>query len=135
MRRDKKNNKKNNRLKVIIIFIIILVFTVAIIVINKNGNKTINNNKKLKTKDELVGTWAVDEVTKYEFDGSGNGIMKLPSSEYKFTYILHNNQIYIDFESDRAKDSDYEYNIENNNKLILKGIKATSGTFEFIKEQ
>ena len=66
-------------------------------------------------------------------DADENGKMILPSSEYKFTYIIHNNQIYIDFESDKATDSDYEYSFENN-KLILKGIKATTGTYTFTKQ-
>ena len=59
--------------------------------------------------------------------------MILPSSEYKFTYVLNNNKLYIDFESDKATDSDYEYSFEND-KLILKGINSTSGTYTFTKK-
>ena len=72
-------------------------------------------------------------ITIYEFDNKGSGKMILPSSEYKFTYVSNNNKLYIDFESDKATDSDYEYSFEND-KLILKGINSTSGTYTFTKK-
>ena len=41
--------------------------------------------------------------------------------------------MYIDFESDRATDSDFEYSFEGD-KLILKGIKSTTGTYTFTRK-
>lgn len=79
-------------------------------------------------KDKLEGTWSYDDVTVYEFDGKGKGSLILPSSQYAFKYQLKKNKIHLDFESDRAKDSDYEYSVEGD-QLTIKGIKATAGTY------
>lgn len=119
--RKNEDNKKN---KIIIIIIFIVVICGAVYFYKNPIN--IGN-------DELKGTWTTDDVTIYEFFGNGKGLMKLPNSEYSFSYILHKNQVYIDFEDEKAKDSDYEYSLENE-KLILKGIKTTTGTYTFTKK-
>ena len=119
------NPKSTKSNKKILLLIIVLIIICGILYIFKDS---IN-----KGNDELKGIWTTDDVTVYEFNGNGTGTMKLPNSEYSFSYILHNNQIYIDFESDKAKDSDYEYSFEND-KLILKGIKTTTGTYTFTRK-
>ena len=108
---------------------IILVITIIVI---SGFVKNLGQNSK--TVDErLIDTWTTDGVTVYEFDNKGKGAMKLPSSEYKFTYVINDNKLYIDFESEKAVDSNYEYSFEND-KLILKGINATTGTYTFQKK-
>lgn len=121
-RQKNKREKKSNNIKVIAILIMIALIVIGIILV-------VNNKKK----DELEGKWSVDGLTFFEFDGKRNGILKVPTDEYKFTYIIHNNEIYIDYESDKATDSDYEYLFENS-KLVLKGIKATTGTYTLTKQ-
>ena len=120
--RTRQNRRKGNKAK--LVFALILIIIIGFIIFS-----VIKNNKK----DELEGNWTVDGITNYEFDGKGNGKLKVPSNEYKFTYVLQNNKIYIDYESDKATDSDYEYSLDNN-KLELKGIKSTTGTFTLTKE-
>lgn len=108
---------------IIIIVIIICIFVLGISTQNRNKNKT----------DEIIGTWTTDEVTVYEFDGKGNGKLILPSSQYNFTYTLNENIIHIDFESEKATDSDYIYSLDEG-KLILNGTNTTAGTYTFTKK-
>lgn len=128
---DENDNSFINKKKIIILLLILLFILVVIgcawyILTNKN----IEINR---SADNLNGTWTTDGVTIYEFDGKGKGTMRVPASNYDFTYIIHDNQIYIDFKDEKAKDSDYEFSIEDN-KLVFKGIKATTGTYTFTKQ-
>ena len=120
--KSRHNKRKRNIAKFIFVLVFIIIIGFIIFSVIK-GNK----------KDGLEGTWTVDGITNYEFDGKGNGKLKVPTNEYKFTYVLQNNKIYMDYESDKATDSDYEYSLENG-KLELKGIKSTTGTFTLTKE-
>lgn len=45
------------------------------------------------TSDELIGIWKLDSVTKYTFDGRGNGKMAVSDSEYEFNYTINNDEI------------------------------------------
>lgn len=85
------------------------------------------------TSDELMGTWKLDSVTKYTFDGSGNGKMAVSDSEYEFNYTINNDEIKIDFISESAQDSTYEFIIDEN-KLTLLSKDKNKGTFELTKE-
>jgi len=124
------NEKNNNWGKIIAIAIIlIIVVAIAISIIAKSPEQ----NYSKETDERLVSTWTTDGTTVYEFESNGKGTMKVPSSEYKFTYVLNDNKLYIDFESDKAVDSNYEYSFEND-KLILKGINSTTGTYTFTKK-
>lgn len=120
-------NKKRNISsgKLVLMGIMLVIIAILISGVDKNQNK---NNKDVDTR--LYNVWTTDGVTVYEFDNRGKGALKLPSEEYKFTYVVNGNKIYIDFESEKAVDSDYEYSFENDN-LILKGINKTTGTYTF----
>ena len=121
--RHVKSKKKKNRGINFGLVIILIIIAIGVFIALKN-----NSNK-----DRLAGEWTTDGVTIYEFDGNGNGVLKVPLSEYKFTYVLGNDKIYIDFESYKATDSDYEYTLEND-ILTLKGIKGTTGIYTLIKK-
>lgn len=83
--------------------------------------------------DELIGIWKLDSVTKYTFDGRGNGKMAVSDSEYEFNYTINNDEIKIDFVSESAQDSTYEFIIDEN-KLTLLSKDKNKGTFELTKE-
>lgn len=82
--------------------------------------------------DVLQGTWKLDSVTKYTFDGNGNGKMTVSTSEYKFNYTINNDEIKIDFASKSAQDSTYKFSIDKN-KLILLSKDNNKGTYELEK--
>lgn len=121
-----ENGKYKKLGKYLILIVILIIAIIAISIMIKDDS--------IKVTDErLIGAWTTDGTTVYEFENNGRGTMKVPSSEYKFTYVTNNNKIYIDFESDKATDSDFEYTFEED-KLIFKGIKSTTGTYTFTKK-
>lgn len=63
--------------------------------------------KSCSSGDALKGTWDLDGVTVYQFDRNGHGSLNLPSNTYPFTYEIKDNELHIDFESDAARDADY----------------------------
>ena len=127
-----EDDKKNNNISKFIIILVIILITGAVGISITFKSQGQDNN--IKTTDErIVSTWTTDGTTVYEFESNGKGTMKVPSAEYKFTYVLNDNKMYIDFESDRATDSDFEYSFEGD-KLILKGIKSTTGTYTFTRK-
>ncbi len=124
--------KKTKNIKKIFILIvilsIILVFGIIKIKTKKNNNNV--NKEVLSIQDQLVGSWTADGVTIYEFNKDNNGKLKLPLTDYYFTYKLEDNNIYIDFENEKSTDSEYEIAFEND-RLIFKGINQTIGTYTF----
>ena len=123
------NEKNSNWGKYIVIVIILIIVAIVISIVVKSPKQDFYK----RTDDRLISTWTTDGTTVYEFESNGKGTMKLPSTEYKFTYVLNDDKVYIDFESDKATDSDYEYSFDGD-KLILKGIKATTGVYTFTKK-
>ena len=117
-----KDRKEEGKIKVLFILNIVVLIVIGIFYVA--------NNKK---KDNLEGNWSVDGITFFEFDGKGNGKLKVPTDEYKFSYTISHNEVYLDYESDKATDSDYEYSFDGN-KLVFKGIKATTGTYTLTKQ-
>lgn len=84
--------------------------------------------------DAVMGTWRYDEVTAYEFDGNGKGKLILQGKEYAFTYEITEGELFIDFESDAAKDITYTYSLRGN-QLTLEGKKgAAGGSFSLTRE-
>lgn len=85
--------------------------------------------------DKLKGTWDLDGVTVYRFDGNGSGSLVLPSNSYPFTYEIKENEVVIDFESDAARDSTYSFTVEKG-KLTLVGTEGDeTKTFELTKRE
>lgn len=91
------------------------------------------NNQTEKRSDVLVGTWKLDNVTKYTFDGRGTGSMTVSNTKYEFSYTINNDEVKIDFISEVAQDSVYEFNIDEG-RLTLFSKDKNKGTFELSKE-
>ena len=103
-------------------FIFVLIIVILLIVIISKS--------VLSDKSKIVGTWTTDGITIYEFKKNNTGKLKVSLSEYVFKYKLKKNIIYIDFESDKIEDSNYNYSFKDK-KLILKNEK---GEFTFTKK-
>ena len=125
-----KKNKSNKRNILINNMFVKTIVLVIIIILISIGFKNFKKNQI----DELQGTWTTDGVTIYEFDGKGEGNLKLPASEYKFIYSIDGNNVHIDFENEKATDSDYSFVFEGNN-MILNGINQTTGTYTFKRQE
>ena len=126
-----KINKKKKKSRIFIILFLILIIAIAvysIFFISKVFLKQIEINKELK------GSWTTDGYTVYEFYGFGKGALVIPMETYNFNYKIEDNKVFIDFENERSIDSDYEFSFEDD-KLILKGINSTTGTYTFTKKE
>ena len=94
--------RRQRRLTIItVILAAVLILSVILIVKSCSGS------------DVLKGTWNLDGVTVYQFDGNGHGSLNLPSNTYAFTYEIKDNELHIDFESDAARDADYTFSVKN----------------------
>ena len=83
--------------------------------------------------DVLSGTWYLDGVTVYRFDGKGNGSLNLPNSTYPFTYKMNDNSLIIDFESEAARDITYSFAVENGKLSLVSVEKGKEITYELTK--
>ena len=101
-----------------IIIIIGIITTLTIIYIRKNDINKI-----------IIGAWTTPGGTLYIFNEDNVGIMRVPLSDYSFSYKIEDNKILIDFEDETAFDPTYEYVLEKD-KLVLTG---KNGTFIFRK--
>ena len=85
--------------------------------------------------DALKGTWDLDGVTVYEFNGKGAGSLNLPSNSYAFTYEIKNGTLAIDFESEAARDTTYTFTADKNKLTLTDGEGTDSKTFELTKQK
>lgn len=69
-------------------------------------------------KDALRGTWMLDQVTVYEFDGKGHGGLLLPQQSYEFDYSIDGNRLHIDFRDPAANDASYYFEADKNTLIL-----------------
>ena len=120
----RRKRVQRNRIMVMSIFSIAVVGIVMVMVL------TI---KSLFVPDELKGSWALDEVTSYVFDGEKNGAMLVSESKYRFTYKVKGKTLIVDYESDILVDGEYKFKVKKD-VLNLIGGEGTSGdTYELTK--
>lgn len=125
MRNEKRlKRRKTIKLKNILIALVLIIAIVIILVDKKNKS----------SGDNLIGNWTVDGTTYYEFNNNGKGKLRVPTGEYTFTYTTKDNIIHLDFESDKATDSDYEYSFKRK-KLHLKGVNNYLGEYELTRQK
>lgn len=124
---SRKPFKKTNRQRQIIglVCVVLAVIIAAAILITRLGG--------IGT-DALKGTWDLDGVTVYQFDGKGAGSLNLPSNSYAFTYEIKDGTLAIDFESEAARDKTYTFTTDKN-KLTLTDSEGEVKTFELTKRQ
>ncbi len=122
----KLSKKKRRRLLIrglSVLALAALIFAVALIVRSCNGKA-----------DALKGTWDLDGVTVYYFDGKGNGSLNLPEISYAFTYSIQDGTLYIDFESEAARDREYAFTADKNTLTLTDGKGKESKTFSLTKK-
>ena len=86
------------------------------------------------TKDPLAGTWHIDDVTSYRFNGRGKGALVLPNSEYEFTYEVEGNSLYIDFANEGAKDAEYVFQVSGGILTLNGGNATTKGEYTLARD-
>ena len=66
----------------------------------------------------FTGNWKIDDVTAYEFNGAGSGVMHTNVKDYAFSYSADSTVLHIDFESPAARDCDYRYSFSGATLMI-----------------
>lgn len=84
--------------------------------------------------DVLKGTWDLDGVTVYQFDGKGAGSLNLPGDSYAFTYEIKDGTLVIDFESKAARDRTYAFTADESKLTLTDGEGEDSKIFELTKQ-
>ncbi len=84
--------------------------------------------------DKLEGTWSIDEITSYQFDGNGKGALVLPDKTYEFLYAIEEDQLRIDFINANARDFQYSFTIDGDYLILSGGEGKESITYELIKK-
>lgn len=77
--------------------------------------------KSCSADTSLTGTWRIDDTTVYEFDGKGSGVLHTSLNDYAFTYTVEDNTLHIDFASNAATDTAYQYSIKGNTLTFERG--------------
>ncbi len=85
--------------------------------------------------DVLKGTWNLDGVTVYQFDGKGAGSLNLPNNSYAFTYEINNGSLFINFENEKARDKTYAFTIEKDTLTLKSNEGSDSKIFELTKRK
>ncbi len=106
----------------------LLIFLIVILVKSCGSDSSATNPYK-----QIQGKWAVDSVTKYEFNSDGNGALILPNDTYDFTYEIDNGVITIDFTSDLVIDSSYTYDITGK-QLTITDVKNADVKYVLVKK-
>ena len=130
----KRNSADCSEVSAAVLAIILL--AVLIIVVAKScssGGDVPKGTDVLNGTDVLSGTWDFDGITVYQFDGKGNGALKLPDNTYSFTYKTKDNSLSIDFESESAQDITYTFTVENEKLLLVSTEKDKEITYELTK--
>lgn len=115
-KRKAAKKRRQRRLTIItVILVVVLVLSVLLIVKSCSSGGG----------DVLHGTWDLDGVTVYQFDGNGHGSLNLPGNTYPFTYEIKDNELHIDFESDAARDAVYTFSVKNGVLTMTGGEGST----------
>ncbi len=75
----------------------------------------------LFSADTLTGSWRIDEITVYEFDGKGSGALVLPDQSFAFAYWVSKDTLTIDFVSPSARDFEYTFSIQGDTLTLTGG--------------
>lgn len=123
------SGREDNKSKRIIVYIVVGVLIAAaitalifMIVSGSKSTEQVTHTEGLRhdvtvaadggaDADKFKGIWVVDNITSYEFDGSGRGVIHT-AMDFPFSYSAENGVLYIDVDTDDARDCRYDYTID-----------------------
>ena len=115
-----KRRKQNIRMLSCAVLVVLLLTAAVILIVRSCTNAA----------DVLRGTWDLDGITAYQFDGKGKGSLDLPDSSYAFTYEIKDGTLAIDFEDDAARDKTYTFTADKTKLTLTDNNSADAKTFE-----
>ena len=63
--------------------------------------------------EDIAGTWTIDDITTYNFKADGTGALILPKNKYSFKYTLKEDELKIDFENKKLRDSTFKVSLQD----------------------
>ena len=72
------------------------------------ANAAKQKEKEYLAMKDIAGTWTIDEGTSYSFNADGTWALILPKKRYSFKYTLEENEMKVDFENKRLRDSTFK---------------------------
>lgn len=121
----KKRRQQNIRMMFCALLVLLLLTAAVILIVRSCTNSA----------DVLKGTWDLDGITAYRFDGKGKGSLDLPDSSYAFTYEIKDGTLAIDFEDDAARDKTYTFTADKTKLTLTENSDSSSKTFELTKQK
>ncbi len=82
---------------------------------------------------DVVGTWSVDDEAGMRFEEGGTGALLLPKTSYVFTYTVEDDQLILDFESNKVVDCRYTASVSGSVLTLIGGEGTVGGTYELAK--
>lgn len=114
--------RRFNKVHIVMICLAVLAIAAAVI--------TVVVTQKAKKSNDLIGSWSLDDVTIYSFEGNGHGEMNLPLNTYEFSYVAEEDKIKIDFTDDNAEDREYSYMVSGDTLILT---DANGMEFRFVR--
>jgi len=124
----KIKQKKRRQKRIICLIILGFIILVAVLM----GIMSIISRLDLNA---VEGAWIYDAYTSYEFDGKGNGCMRLEELSYEYTYTVKDNKLTINFKDDSVRDCTYAFSIKDDTLTIIGGEGTVGGTYKLHKSQ
>ena len=84
-------------------------------------------------ESDVVGTWSVDDEAGMRFEDGGKGALILPKTSYEFTYVVEDDQLILDFESNKVVDCRYTASVAGDVLTLVGGEGTVGGTYELAK--
>ena len=120
----------------IAVFVVALVFTVVSGIGGSGSSSTVGTRHDVTINPnggtsggELEGLWKLDDITSYEFDGTGRGILHT-AKDFPFAYSAENGVLSIDYDNDDGNDNTFGYSVEGIMLTLTRGEK----TYQLFKE-
>ena len=121
--RKRRQRRKQRRLILCAAAMLVLVLLIILFVKGCSGS------------DPLTGIWDYDSNTTYQFDGKGSGAMILTSATYDFSYQVKDDQLFIDFSNEAARDCTYTFSVNDNTLTLTGGEGTIGGTYELHRQE
>jgi len=84
--------------------------------------------KEYLTMEDIAGTWTIDDITTYSFKADGTGALILPKNKYSFKYTLEEDEMKIDFENNKLRDSTFKVS-------MMDGVLTLQCTDEYFENE
>ena len=85
------------------------------------------------SKNDIVGTWSLDNLTVYHFEKDSTGAMLLSNSRYDYSFKVKGENLHIDYKDDILVDGSYLFTVEGDTLILIGGEGTSGATYELTR--